>query len=80
MRIIVNKACNINFSFSVTIQKVDNSAHESWAYHRFVLVSEYSKKTFLPPPLNVLIYVFYPFYRFFQNRRPKKSSMENFQV
>jgi hypothetical protein len=59
----------------VTIQKIADSAHETWAYHRFILVSEYSNKTFLPPPLNVLVYIFYPFYRFFKNRSPKKTSM-----
>ncbi|UJR10974.1 hypothetical protein I4U23_015159 [Adineta vaga] len=57
--------------FNVTIQKVHDSAHESWAYHRFRLVTEYNKKTFLPPPLNVFIYIAYPLYTLIRRYLPK---------
>ncbi|CAF4027686.1 unnamed protein product [Rotaria magnacalcarata] len=49
--------------FNITIQNVERDVHETLGYHRFRLVLEYSKKSHLPPPLNVLIYIFYPLVR-----------------
>ncbi|CAF1186544.1 unnamed protein product [Rotaria sp. Silwood1] len=60
--------------FNITIQKVQQNAHESWAYYRFLLVTEYTNKTFLPPPLNIFIYIFSPLYHFLKNRHSKKPN------
>jgi hypothetical protein len=47
---------HIYIDFSVTFKHVEQNAHDTWAYHRFLLVKEYSKKSPFPPPLNSLHY------------------------
>ncbi len=46
------------FLYSVTIQNVQEQAHDLWRYQRFLIVNEYSKKTPLPPPFNTIYYLF----------------------
>lgn len=63
----------MSYIFSVTLEKTKNRAHISWAYHRFLLVNEYSKKSPLPPPINLLYYTV-KLIRYFINRRMNKSN------
>ncbi len=42
------------FFSSVTIQNVQDQSHDLWRYQRFLLVSEYENKNFLPPPFNAI--------------------------
>ncbi|CAF1411267.1 unnamed protein product, partial [Didymodactylos carnosus] len=42
--------------FNVTITRVNKGAHESWSFHRFLLVEEYRKKSPFPPPFNAIHY------------------------
>ncbi|CAF1005183.1 unnamed protein product [Adineta steineri] len=44
--------------FNVTIQNVQEQAHDLWRYQRFLIVNEYSKKTPVPPPFNTIYYLF----------------------
>ena len=46
------------FYISVTIQNVQEQSHDLWRYQRFSIVSEYCRKTLLPPPFNILYYIF----------------------
>ena len=48
---------DLQYIFSVTLDKTKEYAHMSWAYHRFLLVNEYSRKSPLPPPINLLYYI-----------------------
>ena len=68
------------FNFSVTIQKVHDSAYETWAYHRFRLVTEYYNKTILPPPLNILIFIVYPLYHSLKGFLLKKKGLFIFTI
>ncbi|CAF1605995.1 unnamed protein product [Adineta ricciae] len=57
--------------FNVTIQSVQEQAHDVWRYQRYLIVNEYSKKTLFPPPFNTLHYLFMAcqyVFRFFFNR------------
>ncbi|CAF4396515.1 unnamed protein product [Rotaria socialis] len=42
--------------FNVTLKKVKDNAHMSWAFHRFLLVNEYARKSPFPPPFNLFEY------------------------
>ncbi len=42
----------------MTIQSVQDQAHDLWRYQRFLIVNEYSKKTPVPPPFNTIYYLF----------------------
>ncbi len=42
----------------MTIQNVQEQAHDLWRYQRFLIVNEYSKKTPVPPPFNTIYYLF----------------------
>ncbi|CAF3116093.1 unnamed protein product [Rotaria socialis] len=44
--------------FNVTIQNVEEKSHDIWRCQRFVIVDEYSTKTPLPPPFNIVYYIF----------------------
>ncbi|CAF1331869.1 unnamed protein product [Adineta ricciae] len=44
--------------FNVTLTKNDQNSHSSWAFHRFLLVDEYTRKSPLPPPLSLFYYAF----------------------
>ncbi|CAF5087526.1 unnamed protein product [Rotaria magnacalcarata] len=44
--------------FNVTIQSVQEKSHDIWRCQRFVIVDEYSTKTPLPPPFNIVYYIF----------------------
>ncbi|CAF4422594.1 unnamed protein product, partial [Adineta steineri] len=44
--------------FNVTVQNVQEQSHDLWRYQRFLIVNEYSRKTLLPPPFNILYYIF----------------------
>jgi hypothetical protein len=48
----------LRFFYSVTIQNVQEQAHDLWRYQRFLIVNEYSEKPPLPPPLNIIYYLF----------------------
>jgi hypothetical protein len=39
------------------VQKVQEEAVESWAYHRFLLIVDYSRKSMLPPPFSLISYL-----------------------
>ncbi|CAF1278699.1 unnamed protein product [Didymodactylos carnosus] len=61
---VVSKICMcIDLFLCVTLQRVNLDAHQRWAYHRFLLVNEYSKKSVLPPPINVFSYGLTPLVR-----------------
>lgn len=49
--------------FSDTVKKVDDNSEKEWRFHRFSLVYEYYNKPFLFQPLNILVYIFWPFRR-----------------
>ena len=56
---VVIKYQLIEFSFaSVTIQNVENQSHQLWRYQRFLIVFEYSDKPPLPPPFNLIYYLY----------------------
>ncbi len=44
--------------FSVTIQNVQEQSHDLWRYQRYLIVTEFSKKPPLPPPFNIIYYIF----------------------
>ncbi|UJR12701.1 hypothetical protein I4U23_016875 [Adineta vaga] len=44
--------------FNLTIQNVESQSHILWRYQRFLLVFEYRDKPLLPPPFNILYYLF----------------------
>ncbi|CAM4753000.1 unnamed protein product [Rotaria magnacalcarata] len=44
--------------FNVAIQSVQEKSHDIWRCQRFVIVDEYSTKTPLPPPFNIVYYIF----------------------
>ncbi|CAF0941798.1 unnamed protein product [Adineta steineri] len=44
--------------FNFTVQNVQEQSHDLWRYQRFLLVNEFHKKTPLPPPFNIVYYVF----------------------
>lgn len=43
---------------SVTIQNVEEQSHDLWRYQRFLIVEEFSKKTALPLPFNIIYHIF----------------------
>ena len=45
-------------SLSVTIQSVQEQAHDLWRYQRFLIVNEYSQKTPIPAPFNIFYYLY----------------------
>lgn len=47
----------LDFNRSVTIQNIQEHAHELWRYQRFLIVNEYAKLTPLPAPFNIFYYM-----------------------
>ncbi|CAF1435630.1 unnamed protein product [Rotaria sordida] len=43
--------------FNITLTKTNINAQKDWGYHRFLLVREYSRKSPIPSPLNILYYI-----------------------
>ena len=43
---------------SLTIQSVQERAHNLWRYQRFLIVTEYTQRIPVPPPFNILYYLF----------------------
>ena len=68
--------------FSVTIQNVQEQSHDLWRYQRFLIVKEFSEKPSLPPPFNVIYYIFilirYPCIRVRSTRRQPRSSKSHY--
>ncbi|CAF1465132.1 unnamed protein product, partial [Didymodactylos carnosus] len=44
--------------FNDTLRKVGDRAEDAWAFHHFLLVNEYTKKSVFVPPLSVIDYIF----------------------
>ncbi|CAF0783238.1 unnamed protein product [Didymodactylos carnosus] len=44
--------------FNRTIEKVNEQAHQSSCYYRFLLVKEYRHKPLLPPPFNIISMIY----------------------
>jgi hypothetical protein len=54
----INHFCHLLlYLSSVTIQNVQEQSHDLWRYQRFLIVNEFSKKTPLPPPFNIIYYI-----------------------
>ena len=45
-------------SSSLTIQSVQEQAHNLWRYQRFLIIMEYTKRAPVPPPFNTFYYLF----------------------
>ncbi|CAF3584470.1 unnamed protein product [Rotaria sp. Silwood1] len=57
------------YNFSVTLNKVQDHAHTSWAFQRLLLVNEYSRKSPLPPPFNLIHYICKGLWKIFNSCR-----------
>ncbi|CAF4687662.1 unnamed protein product, partial [Rotaria sp. Silwood1] len=55
--------------FNVTLNKVQDHAHTSWAFQRLLLVNEYSRKSPLPPPFNLIHYICKGLWKIFNSCR-----------
>jgi hypothetical protein len=49
-------------------------ALESWPYHRFVLITEYGRKSMLPPPFSLISYAI----SIFKEHKDKKNNGQYF--
>ena len=57
----------------MTIQKVAKESFALWRYQRFLLVDEYRNKSPLPPPFNIVYYVFTAAYLIFKYAQQYKN-------
>ncbi|CAF1266794.1 unnamed protein product [Rotaria sordida] len=61
------------YMFSDTLSKAAHNSHIYWAFHRFLLVNEYRRKSPYPPPINLLHYT-YKFLKFLYRLSRNKTS------
>ncbi|CAF3743141.1 unnamed protein product [Rotaria socialis] len=62
----------------VTLTKTNQNAQKDWGFHRFSLVREYSSKSLIPPPLNVLYYIIQLVIIFLRLLRKKEYDVYSF--
>ena len=68
------------FNLSNTYDKIQAESDMIWKNQRFQLIYEYIESPILPPPLNILIYLWNLSIHFFKNLKKFVSKLDNNNV